>query len=40
MVLVSGHQAHWVKRPETQDEVFSRDLVPEYLKDIGPSVTR
>ena len=40
MVLVNGDQAHWVKRPETQDEVFSRDLVPEYLKDIGPSVTR
>lgn len=36
MVLVSGDQAHWVKRPETQDEVFARDVVPDHLEGIGP----
>jgi diaminopimelate decarboxylase len=40
MVLVSGNRASWVKRPETLDDVFRRDLVPDYLKDIGPSVAR
>ena len=38
MVLVSGDQANWVKRPETQDEVFARDVVPEHLQGIGPVV--
>jgi len=36
MILVSGDQANWVKRPETQAEVFARDQVPEYLEHIGP----
>ena len=35
MVLVSGDSAAWVKRPETQDEVFARDVVPEHLASIG-----
>ena len=39
MVLVSGDQAHWVKRPETQDEVFARDVVPDHLKGIELVVT-
>ena len=32
MVLVSGGTCEWVKMPETQDEVFSRHVVPERLK--------
>ncbi len=32
MVLVSGDTCEWVKMPETQDEVFSRHVVPERLK--------
>lgn len=35
MVLVTGDQAQWVKRPETLDEVFARDLVPDHLADLG-----
>ena len=35
MILVSGDQANWVKRPETQAEVFARDQVPEHLEHIG-----
>ena len=35
MVLVNGDQAEWVKRPETLDEVFARDVVPDHLADIG-----
>ena len=31
-VLVSGAQAEWIKRPETIDEVFARDVIPERLK--------
>ena len=31
-VLVSGDQAEVVKRRETSDEVFARDLVPERLR--------
>lgn len=31
MVLVKGGEACWIKRPETQDEVFARDIVPERL---------
>ena len=38
MVLVSGDKANWVKRPETQDEVFARDVVPDHLQGIGPAV--
>lgn len=34
-VLVSGDQAEYIKRPETLDDVFGRDLVPDRLKDIG-----
>jgi len=32
MVLVNGDTCEWVKTPETQDEVFSRHVVPERLK--------
>ena len=32
MVLVNGDSCDWVKTPETQDEVFSRHVVPERLK--------
>ena len=35
MVLVSGDRAEWIKRPETLDEVFARDVVPEHLAEIG-----
>ena len=38
MVLVSGDKANWVKRQETQDEVFARDVVPDNLQGIGPAV--
>jgi diaminopimelate decarboxylase len=31
-VLVHGAEAEWIKRPETVDEVFARDLVPERLR--------
>jgi diaminopimelate decarboxylase len=33
-VLVSGDQAEWVKRPETLDDVFQRDIVPERLEAV------
>ena len=32
MVLINGDTCEWVKSPETQDEVFSRHVVPERLK--------
>ena len=35
MVLVSGAEAELVKRRETIDEVFQRDVVPERLKSLG-----
>ena len=35
MVLVNGDSAAWVKRPETQDEVFARDMIPDHLVSIG-----
>ena len=35
MVLVSGDEAELVKRAETIEDVFSRDIVPERLKDLG-----
>ena len=35
MVLVSGDRAEWIKRPETLDEVFARDIIPGHLADIG-----
>ncbi|HUZ84970.1 MAG TPA: alanine racemase [Gaiellales bacterium] len=31
-VLVSGNTAEWIKRPETVDEVFARDVIPERLR--------
>ncbi|WP_445357196.1 diaminopimelate decarboxylase family protein [Microbulbifer sp. ANSA002] len=31
MLLVSGHKASWIKRPETQDEVFQRDIIPPWI---------
>ena len=30
-VLVSGASAEWIKRPETVEDVFARDVVPERL---------
>ena len=38
MVLVSGDSAEWVKKPETLEQVFSRDVVPQRLQDIGPAI--
>jgi diaminopimelate decarboxylase len=35
MVLVNGDRAEWIKRPETLDEVFARDVVPDRLADLG-----
>ena len=35
MVLVNGDTAAWIKRPETQDEVFARDVIPDHLASIG-----
>ena len=29
MILVKGDEACWIKRPETQDEVFARDVIPD-----------
>lgn len=34
MVLVSGNQAEWVKRTETLEDVFSRDVIPERLQAV------
>ena len=34
MILVSGDDADWVKMPETLEQVFSRDVVPERLADV------
>jgi diaminopimelate decarboxylase len=31
MVLVSGSTAEWIKKPETLDQVFGRDVVPDRL---------
>jgi diaminopimelate decarboxylase len=31
-VLVSGDRAEWIKMPETVEQVFSRDVVPERLR--------
>ena len=38
MVMVNGDRADWIKRPETQAEVFARDVVPERLTGIGPEL--
>ncbi|MDJ0791505.1 MAG: alanine racemase [Acidimicrobiia bacterium] len=38
MVLVSGDSAEWIKRPETQDEVFARDIIPAHLEAIGGAI--
>ena len=35
MVLVNRDSAEWIKRPETQDEVFARDVIPARLSTIG-----
>jgi diaminopimelate decarboxylase len=35
MVLVSGDKAELIKQHETLEQVFSRDVVPERLQDIG-----
>ncbi|WP_163933290.1 hypothetical protein [Paraferrimonas sp. SM1919] len=32
MVLVHGDQAHWIKKHESIEQVFSRDVIPEHLK--------
>ena len=34
-VLVSGDQAELIKRPETLEDVFSRDLIPQRLENIA-----
>jgi diaminopimelate decarboxylase len=31
VVLVSGSRAEWIKRPESVDDVFARDVVPDRL---------
>jgi hypothetical protein len=31
-VLVTGNQAHVVRRAETVDDVLRRDVVPEHLR--------
>ena len=31
-VVVSGSSAEWIKRPETVEDVFARDVVPERLR--------
>jgi diaminopimelate decarboxylase len=31
IVLVSGANAEWIKRPETIEDVFARDIIPERL---------
>jgi diaminopimelate decarboxylase len=30
-VLVSGASAEWIKRPETVEDVFARDVIPDRL---------
>lgn len=35
MVLVSGDKAELIKRPETLEDVFSRDIVPPRLESLG-----
>lgn len=37
MVLVNGSQAAWIKRPETQEEVFARDENPSWLDGASES---
>lgn len=32
MVLVSGDQTEWIKRPETVTDIFHRDIVPDRLR--------
>ena len=32
-VLVTGGEASWIKRPETIDEVYARDVIPDHLKE-------
>lgn len=34
-VLVHGDQAEWIKRPETVEDIFRRDIVPQRLRDGG-----
>lgn len=31
-ILVSGDRAEWIKRPETVEQVFARDVIPERLR--------
>ncbi len=31
--LVHGDQAEWIKRPETVEDIFRRDIVPQRLRD-------
>ena len=35
MVLVNGDKAELVKRAETLDDVFKRDIVPLRLENLG-----
>jgi diaminopimelate decarboxylase len=36
MVLVTGDGAEWIKRPESIDDVFARDAVPDRLRPVPP----
>jgi diaminopimelate decarboxylase len=34
-VLVCGDKAHWIKRPETVEDVYARDMIPDHLAESG-----
>jgi diaminopimelate decarboxylase len=34
-ILISGDQASVIRRAETQEDVFQRDVIPEHLKEVG-----
>jgi diaminopimelate decarboxylase len=36
-VLVTGHRAEVIRRRETEEDVLSRDIIPDHLKEL-PSV--
>jgi diaminopimelate decarboxylase len=39
VVLVSGEEAEWIKRPETIDEVYARDVVPgRFMYAVSPAL--
>lgn len=39
MVLITGDQAEWIKRPETVADIFARDLVPDRLRRSAAKLT-